>query len=190
MKRLTAFGVLVAMLLLYASPLGAAGMKVAYVDLQRALLEVGEGKLAKTKLKVYFDEKQTLLDAESERLKKMKEDLDRQDLMIDPSIKAAKEDDLQKALIELQKLYMKLNQELKQKEQEAVAPILEKMQAILTEVAEERGYDLILDKNNSGIIYAPMKFDITADLIRIYDERYPVSASAFKKAKDDAKNAQ
>lgn len=180
MKRLMTLGVLIALTLLYAVPVAASGVKVAYVDLQRALLEVGEGKLARAKLKVYFDEKQVLLDAESERLKRMKDDLDRQDMMIDPKVKAAKEAELQQALMELQKLYMTLNQELKAKEQEAVAPILEKMQDILTTMAQERGYDLILDKNNSGIIYAPMKFDLTADLIRLYDERYPVKPEAFK----------
>jgi len=62
--------------------------------------------------------------------------------------------------------------ELKQKEQDAVAPILDKMQVILKDVAEKEGYDLILDKNSSGIVYAPMKYDLTAQLIRLYDERF------------------
>lgn len=147
------------------------GVKIAYVDLQRALLEVEEGKAAKSKLKVYFDEKQALLDKESDRLKKMKGDLDRQEMTIDPQIKTQKEAELQKKFLELQKIYYNLQNELKQKESDAVAPILEKMQGLLQGIAEKEGYDIILDKNSSGIVYAPMKYDITNQLIRVYDEK-------------------
>ncbi|RJO65306.1 MAG: OmpH family outer membrane protein [Myxococcales bacterium] len=149
-----------------------AQAKVAYVDLQRALLEVEEGKNAKARLKVYFDEKQSLLDAESDRIKKLKEELERQDMMITPDAKAKKEEEFQKSLLEVQKLYMGLQNELKQKESEAVQPILDKMVEILKGVAEKDGYDLILDKNSSGIVYAPMKYDLTNELIRLYDEKY------------------
>ena len=150
----------------------AAEAKIGYVDLQKALLEVEEGKKAKGNLQVYFEEKQKMLDAESTRLQQAKDDLEKQAMAIAPDIYKQKENDLQKQLVEAQKLYYNLQMELKQKEQEAVAPILDKMQVILKDVAEKEGYDLILDKNSSGIVYAPMKYDLTAQLIRIYDERF------------------
>ncbi len=156
----------------YALPAAAAGMKIAYVDLQRALLEVDEGKKAKADLKVYFDDKQEYLDKESERLKKMKEDLEKQEMMIEPEVKAKREAELQQKFVEVQKIYYQLQNELKQKESEAVQPILEKMQSIIQNIAERDNYDLILDKNSSGIVYAPMKHDLTNELIRLYDQKY------------------
>jgi len=173
MKRTTKIAMLaVLFLLVYSGSALAAGAKIAYVDLQRALLEVEEGKSAKSKLKGYFDEKQALLDKEMERLKKQKDDLEKQSMMIDPTKKAEKEAELQKALIEAQKLYYQLQNELQTKQSEAVEPIVKKMQEILREIAEREGYDLILDKNSSGIVYAPMKFDLSNELIRVYDERH------------------
>jgi len=173
MKKALFMMIALAVVLAYSAPVMASGMKVAYVDLQRALLEVKEGKTAKSNLKVYFDQKQKMLDKQSEELKKQKEDLDRQGMTIDPAIKASKEAALQKAMVELQKLYYTLQNELKQKEGEAVQPIFEKMQVIIQEIAERDGYDLVLDKNSSGIVYAPMKYDLTTELIRFYDKKYP-----------------
>lgn len=182
MKRITILFLAVTLCLFVVKPAFAGGMKIAYVDLQRALMEVSEGKAAKAQLKVYFDEKQKHLDGESERLKKMKEDLDRQGMTIDPQVKTQREGELQQELMKLQQIYMTLQQELKQKENTAVAPILEKMQAIIQEIADKDGYDLVLDKNNSGIVYAPMKFDLTTEMVRIYDKRYPAKKDE-KKAK-------
>jgi len=173
MKRLVTVTIIAAVALVYMSSFASAAMKFAYVDLQRALMEVSEGKTAKAELKVYFDKKQAELDKETERLKKMKEDLDRQGMMVDPKVKAEREAELQQAMYELQKVYMSLQQELKSKETEAVAPILEKMQMIIKELAEKNGYDLVLDKNGSGIVYAPLKFDLTTELVKLYDKRYP-----------------
>ncbi len=159
----------------------AKDAKIGYVDLQRALLEVEEGKQAKADLKVYFDQKQASLDKESNRLKAMKEDLDKQEMMIDPQVKAQKEAELQKNFMEVQKIYYQLQNELKSKESEAVAPILEKMQMILQGIAERESYDLILDKNSSGIVYAPMKNDLTSELIRLYDQKYGAKGASPKK---------
>ncbi len=163
---------LAAVLIIPAGRAIAAEAKIGYVDLQKALLEVEEGKTAKSSLQVYFEEKQKMLDAESTRLQQAKDDLEKQAMAISPEVYKQKETDLQKQLIEAQKLYYNLQMELKQKEQDAVAPILDKMQVILKDVAEKEGYDLILDKNSSGIVYAPMKYDLTAQLIRLYDERF------------------
>lgn len=173
MKRIATVTIITAMALVYMTSFATAAVKFAYVDLQSALMEVAEGKKAKAKLKVYFDEKQAHLDKETERLKKMKEDLDRQGMMVDPKVKSDKEAQLQQAMMELQKTYMNLQQELKNKESEAVAPILERMQAIIQELAEKNGYDLVLDKNSSGIVYAPLKYDLTTELVRMYDKKYP-----------------
>ncbi len=174
--RLVIISVMIAVVCSFAGNVFAAGMKVGYVDLQRALLEVDEGKKAKADLQVYFNEKQQVLDSESTRMQQAKEDLEKQAMAISPEVYKQKEASLQKQLMEAQKIYYNLQMELKQKEQEAVAPILDKMQIIVKEVAEKEGYDLILDKNSSGIVYAPMKYDMTSQLIRLYDDRFSKKA--------------
>ena len=51
---------------LHAPAAVAADLKIAYVDLQRALEETEEGRKAKSKLKVDFEKKQKDLDVRQE----------------------------------------------------------------------------------------------------------------------------
>ena len=159
------------LLLPVAAQAQAAKGRVGYVDLQRALLEVEDGKSAKNKLKVYFDEKQALLDKRQEDLKKKSDDYQRQRDMLKPEEKGDRERALQQEMMDLQKLFNDLQGELKTREDSATKPIFERMYGIVKEIAERDGYDLILEKNTSGIVYLPEKFDLTNELIREYDKR-------------------
>ena len=158
----------------------ASEEKVGYVDLQRALLEVEEGKAAKAHLKEYFDEKQTFLDKEQEALKKKTEDYQRKKELLTVEEQRRQEEQLQRELMTLQKTFMDLEKELKSKEDEATRPIFEKMYSILRDIGESQGYKLILEKSTSGIIYAPSKYDLTNELIRRYDEKHKTKKKSKK----------
>ena len=56
----------------------AAELKIGYVNLQQAVTEVDEGKAARETLKKEFDSKQKMLDDKQNELKRMKDDLDKQ----------------------------------------------------------------------------------------------------------------
>ena len=47
-------------------------------------------------------------------------------------------------------------------------------------VARENGYSIVLDTSgqNSPILYASNQVDVTQDIIRLYDQAYPVKAGA------------
>jgi outer membrane protein len=62
-----------------ALPLAAsAEQKIAFVDLQRVLLEVDDGKAAKGRLQKWLDDRQKEIDREQDALRKEKEVLDKQ----------------------------------------------------------------------------------------------------------------
>ncbi len=173
MTRRTLMLVMVLALTLVCGKAMAAGAsKIAYVDLQRALLEVNDGKQAKANIKKYFDEKQAMLDVEQEKLKTMKEEMDKQAMALSDDVRKQKEAEFQKKLMELQKLFMNLQTELKKREEEATRPIFERMRNILQNIGEKENFDLILETNSTGIVYAPAKFDLTNELIRKYDAKY------------------
>src|SRR5687768_8986136 len=125
-----------------------AEMKIGYVDLQRALNEVEEGKNAKAKLKKDFDGKQTMLDAKQEELKKMKGDLDKQALVLAEDKKRAKQEELQSKFFELQGLYAKLQKELTEQEATLTKAIFDKMGGIINEIAERDGFTMVFEKND------------------------------------------
>lgn len=158
-------------LLLGLTASSAFAQKIAYVDLQRALLEVEDGKKAKAKLKRDFDKKQKELDKKQEAVKKMKDDLEAGAMMMTEDAKRAKAMELQKQMYELQQLYMQLQGDLSQKEAEATRKIFDRMGTIIEKIGKEKGYDLILEKTESSVLYAKSGMDITSELIKRYNQK-------------------
>jgi outer membrane protein len=62
------------------------------------------------------------------------------------------------------------------------------MMDVLDRYARENGYTAVLDSSaqNSPILYASSNVDITQDIIRLYDQAYPVKAGAAPAAKPAA----
>lgn len=149
----------------------AQTMKVAYVDLQKALNEVTEGKNAKSKLKKEFDEKQKQLDKKQENVKKLKEDFEAQAMMLTEEKRRERGMELQKQMYELQQLYIQLQGDLSKKEAEATKKIFEKMGKIIEDMGKESSYDMILERSESSILFAKPGMDITDELVRRYNAK-------------------
>ena len=163
--------VLAAVLMSFTAPAAlAADDKLGVVDLQRALNEVEEGASAKKNLKKEFDEKQKTLDNKQNELKHLKDELDAQVTMMTPEKKAERVADLQKKLLEVQQLYMSLQQDLSKREGEATAAIFQKMGVILGQMGEEQGYFAIVEK--TAVPYFRPSLDVTNELIRRYNDAY------------------
>lgn len=153
----------------FSAPAAAQDVKIGYVDLQRALNEVEEGRKAKKRLEKEFEQKQSKLDKKQKEVKELKEQLD-SGMMLSEEAKQKKAVELQKQLAELQQLYMKMQRDLAQKEAEATQKIFKKMGEIVEKMAKEKGYDLILEKTESSVLYAEDGMDLTDELIERYDK--------------------
>jgi outer membrane protein len=164
-------------LALAAAP-AAADVKIGYVDLQRALNEVDDGKAAKALLKRDFDEKQKQLNAKKDEFEKMRTDFEKQSVVMSEQAKRDKSTELDKRAFELQQVYQQLQQELLKREQEMTRGIFDKMSAIVKEIAEGDGFQMIFERNDAGLVYAPPSLDVTNELIRKYNSRYPAGSGA------------
>jgi hypothetical protein len=51
---------------------------------------------------------------------------------------------------------------------------------VLDRFARENGYVVIIDSSaqNSGLLYKSTQVDVTQDIVRLYDQAYPVRAAA------------
>ncbi len=152
-----------------------ADVKLGYVDLQRALLEIEEGKQAKQKLQVILDQKQKEIDKEQEALRKEKEMLDKQAAMMSEETRIQKQTELQKKLFELAQKWEKGRAEMAQKEKTELAAIFQKMDPIIADIAQREGLTMVFEKTDSGLVYAPQSLDITNELIRLYNDRNKVA---------------
>ncbi|MBI5527843.1 MAG: OmpH family outer membrane protein [Deltaproteobacteria bacterium] len=185
-KTLFAAGCAVAFVAAFAA-VAEAEAKFGFIDMQRALNEVEEGKKAKAKLKKDFDEKQSILDGKQDELKKLKDDLDKQQLVINDTAKRERMGELQQKFMELQQLYGKLQKELSEKEMGLTKEIFDKMEAIIAEIAQKESLTMIFEKNESRILYAPSSMDFTNDLIRKYNAKFTAGSATSDSGKKDKK---
>ena len=168
MARPLRFVVFVA-LLLGASTALADEMKIGFVDMQRALNETEDGRKAKAQLKRVFDQKQKELDEQQEDLKKAIDDLDKKRTLMPPDKVREKEAELQGRMQKVQQTYLRHQQDLQAKEQEATGKIFERMNKIIYKIAQAESFTMIFDKTQSAVLYAKPHLDLTNELIRRYN---------------------
>lgn len=160
---------LLGLVMLIPSVAAAQAPKIGYVDLQRALNEVEEGKTERAKLKKDFEGKQKKLDKKQKELLKLKEELEQGGMMMKEDVKREKALKYQKGLIELQQMHMAMQRELVGAEQKATRKIFKKMEGIIINLAKEGKYDLVLERTESAVLFAKESMDMTAELIKRYN---------------------
>lgn len=164
-----------------------ADVKLGYVDLQRALKEVGEGQAATAKLKSELDKKKSEFEAEQKKLREDSMVLDRQASAISEEVRVEKMKALQGRLMAMGEKGQKLQVEFVEKERVELKKLFDKMDAIIAAIAQREGLTMVFEKTDSGLLYSPASFDLTNELVRTYNEKYPVKG--FKPAAAGPKDA-
>jgi outer membrane protein len=158
----------------------AQATKIGYVDVQRAVQEVEEGKAARSRLKAELDKKRADLDLKRSNLEKMKADYDKQAPVLSDDAKKKKQEELQKAFIEAQNQASEMQEELSGKEQEAMQSISKRLLQVVAEVSDRENFTFVLDK--AALLYAPAASDVTNEVVRRYNERFGTGAAPAGKA--------
>ncbi len=153
-----------------------AQQKIGYVDLQRALNEVEEGKAAKAALKREFDEKQKLLDTRKAEFDKLRADFEKQAPVMSEEARREKQLDLERRGTELQGFFVQLQKELSERERDATRGIFEKMHGLVREISDTEGLSMVMA--GEALVFAQPSLDITNELVRKYNARFKVGAAA------------
>lgn len=169
---------LVALVTLLTAGLAQADIKLGYVDLQRALAEVHEGQSAKSRLKSEVDKKKNEFEAEQNKLRDDKAVLDKQGAMMTEEVRVQKFTELQKRLFDLSQKAERLQADLAEKERVELKKIFEKMDPIIATIAQREVLTMVFEKTDSGLVYAPASLDLTNELVRTYNDKYPVKGAA------------
>ena len=90
-------------------------------------------------------------------------------------------EELGQKIQELKMTFATLQRELAAEEAKLTKPILERMAKILAQIGKSEGDLVILEKNESRVLWAPAKLDLTNELIRRYNKS--VSGKKSKKKK-------
>ncbi len=166
MKRL--FILVVAGLFLATSTVMAAN-KIAYIDLQRILTESEEGKAGRQTMEKKAEQLKAKLQLEDKKLKDMKVELEKQSVMLSPEKKAQKEREFKRKVKEFQILAQDSQQEFRQEDAAVSSRIINEILKVVQDMGKKEGYTLILEKQESHVLYADQAINITDKVIGIYN---------------------
>jgi outer membrane protein len=168
-----------------AAPAGTAttANKVGVLSVRQAIVSTAEGKQASAELQSQFSARQ----AELENMNKQINDL-RQRLQAGQNTLSQDEqgrltrqgETLAKQLQRKQEEYQ---EDVNAAQQDVIDRIGRKMMDVLDRYARENGYATVFDTSaqTSPIIYASNQIDVTQEIIKLYDQAYPVKAAATTK---------
>jgi outer membrane protein len=147
----------------------ATDLKIAYVDIQRAVNDSNAGKEAKNSITKELEKVQRQDAEKRTELQTMKETLDKQTPMLTSDARAAKEKDFQTKLRDYQRWVEDNQKDIQQKTQEKERNISLALIKVIQKIGADEGYTIILEKNESIVLYASKAIDITDRVIKAYD---------------------
>lgn len=159
--------ILLSMAFLLVAPAAAAQMKIAVVDVQRAVMDTEDGMRAQATLKKLFDRRQRELDARQDELKRARDDIEKQAKVLSKEALERRMAEWQQSMAELQGVFMEFNKELQKEQNKLTQPILNRVLSVLRQIAAQDGYDAILERN--AVPYARTDLDITDRVIMRYN---------------------
>lgn len=166
-----------ASLLLWAG-VALAELKLGYIDSEVIKERLPEFKEAQRKLDQLRQDFEREAKEREAKLLKLQEDFRKQELLMSEARKAELQAEFEAKVREHQDLtrqkFDPQEGELMKKNIELSAPIFERINAALQQLAKEEGYDFIFDAAapGTGIVFAQEKYDLTEKLLqRLQEER-------------------
>jgi outer membrane protein len=144
-------------------------VKIAFVDLQRALGESNAGKAARERFVNEMERLQAKLRKEKEELDDLREEFDKKAMLLREEERQNKEQALEDKNLEFKRKYEDYQRELKRTDNEYTGAILRELQVVIRDVAQRQGYTLVLEAQSSGILYGNPEADLTDEILREYN---------------------
>ena len=171
MRKIMSLSLLPSLLWLWSSIAAAQELKIGYVDLQRALNESEAGKSAKEKFKGEVDRAEQSLEKRKTELEKLKDELEKKGLLLKEEERSILEGDYRQKLRDFERAYKDSQQELQIKDRELTGRILEDLRQVIQSMGETGNYTVILEGNNTVVLYGAKAIDLTETIITTYNQK-------------------
>ena len=158
----------------------ATTQRVAVINLQQAITGTAEGKQASQQLQAEFAPRRNELSTISKQLQDLQQRIQAGQTTLSDEAKA----DLARQSNALQRRGQREQQDLQDDmqdaSQEAINKIGTKMMTVLDKYAKEHGYSVVMDASaqNTPVLYASTGVNITEQIVKLYDDTYPVKSAA------------
>lgn len=159
--------------ILGVSPVNAANeeVRIAVVDLERALADSKPGAEAQKKYEAEVKGAQKELDSLKAEYEKLNESFTKQAKSLNIKAGREKADELEKLKKDLQRKYEDSQAELRKLNTQIISDLLKELRGVVKEVGDEEGYTFIFEKGSQAVLYADKSADITDKVIKRFDSK-------------------
>ena len=149
------------------------------IDVRSAIVSTAEGKLASAELQSQFASRQTELENLNKQLNDLRQRLQASQGKLSPDEEGRLTQQGQRFTQQLERKQTEYQEDVNAAQGEVIDRIGRKLVDVLDRYARENGYVAIFDSSaqNSPILYKSTQIDITQDIVRLYDQAYPVKAA-------------
>jgi len=147
----------------------AADMQVATVDLSIVMQEVEDGKQAEARLKTIYDGKAAELQNMEANLRTLTEEYQSKASILSETARQEYEQKLYTAQMTYQQAMAMAEQEMMQAQAQAMEQLMAKMKTTASNIAKEKGYDMVLESSQGIVVFADPGMDITQEVISRYN---------------------
>lgn len=167
MKRIS---VMVAAIMMIFSV--SAFAKIGVLDFQEVLKQSEAGKDVYSKLQTQADEYDKKLMQLGDEIKAMQETYAQQETVYNEEQKEKKRTEIQRKIRGFNTSKEDYSKELKRLEMRHLKKVQDDVMKIVNDLGKELGYEIILELQNSAVLYRADSVDITDNVIKRYDNVY------------------
>ncbi|MFA5808608.1 MAG: OmpH family outer membrane protein [bacterium] len=146
----------------------AEGLRVAVIDVNKILNDSEAGQAAKKKMEARYEELKKTIDVKQEEARKIKEEIDKQKVMVGKEKLKEKEDALQAKLNELRQLTQEGERDMQARQSALTREVLKSVEAKVDVVVKADKLDLVLEKS-AGVVHYNESMDITQRVLTLVD---------------------
>lgn len=179
MRKLMTFAAAAAGLLVATAPLAAqtAPTKIGYIDTRRVIQEAPGATDARTTLEREMSSWQTQLKAMEDSLQTMVSQYQSQSVMLSADAKKQKESEIMTKRTGFEQRAQSLQETAGRRQEELMKPIMDRVQAAITDIRAAEGYAIIFDVASEAFVAADPALDLTARVIERLKAATPTAAA-------------
>src|ERR1700687_2041505 len=163
-----------------AAPGSATGTKIGVISVRSAIASTAEGKQAGAELQSQFASRQSELEGLNKQINDLRQRIDAGSGKFSQEEQARLQREGETKARQLQRKQDEYQEDVNAAQAEVFDRIGRKMIDVLDRYARENGYIAVLDTSaqNTPILFASTNIDVTQDIVRLYDQAYPVKGGA------------
>lgn len=144
----------------------AQDVRIAFVDLRKAVFSSREGKAAQEEFSKLEAAKLEELRPLRDELERLQEELEKQKFLITEDALAERQLEIMKRRRDLERDIRAAEDELQLEQVRLLQPIQKKVAEVVEQLGKEKGFTMIVDKNTRGFLFTDQSLEVTEMVVQ------------------------